>query len=193
MDKVPQIRARLEQEVRKWQFLPGLIDGKPEETKTGLYLRTTLTPTNNDTFDVRIDHAGVGPTETRMTPPRYPADAIRHRKTGQVILAVAYDAEGHVVSVQPADDSPKVDPLLTEASEKAARKWQFQPELVGGHPLAGRALIPFCYTLNILPSGRKEGNCNWKRPGSNETLRDGETFALSPAAKLLTDVAGRTL
>jgi TonB family protein len=193
VDKVPQIRARLEQEVRGWQFLPGLVDGKPAETQTGLYLRVTLIATSDNAIRIQLNHFDVGATEAHMTAPHYPANAIRHHKTGQVVLAVAYDAEGNVVSAKPADDSPKVDPMLIAASEESTRKWKFQPEVVGGHPLAGRALLPFCFTLRPMGSNRIEGKCDWKPQGSKDALRDGETLALDPAAKLLTDIAGRTL
>jgi hypothetical protein len=193
VDKVPQIRARLEQEVRTWQFLPGLIDGKPEETQTSLHVRATLTAASNDTMNIRLDHAGVGPTRVKMVVPRYPAEAIRHHKIGEVVLRIGYDANGHVFSVAPAADAPKVDPSLIAASEKAAHHWTFQPESVGGHGLAGFVYAPFCYSLNEIGGHRYQGKCDWVAPGSKDALRDGETLALNPATKLLTDVAGRTL
>ena len=193
VDRVPQIRERLEQEIRTWQFVPGMVDGKPAETQSGLYLTATLIAAGDNALRIHLDHANVGPIETHLVPPHYPTDAIRHHKTGQVVLVVAYDAEGRIISSKPADDSPKVDQMLIASSEESTRKWKFQPEIVGGHPLAGRAIIPFCFTLQELGSNRKEGRCDWKPQGSKDPLRDGESLALDPAAKLLTDIAGRTL
>jgi hypothetical protein len=83
--------------------------------------------------------------------------------------------------------------LLVEASVKAARSWTFQPEIVGGRALAGTSVVPICYALNVLDTNRKEGKCDWKAPGHDRALENGEALALDPAAKLLTDVAGRTL
>lgn len=193
IDRVPQIRARLEHEIRGWHFLAGTVDGKPEPTETGLYLRATLTETQNDTIRIRVDSAATGATEENQIPPRYPAEAIRAQQTGEVVLRIGYDADGNVNSVAPYADGPKANKLLVDASIKAAKRWKFQPEVVAGHALAGYSIAPFCYFLNYPNSSHKKGKCDWKRPGSDQELPNGEALALKPAAKLLTDVAGRIL
>lgn len=193
LDRTPQIRTRIEQAVRTWKFLPGLVDGKPAETQSGLYLRATLTPTSDTTISIRFDHANVGPLESRMVPPRYPPDAIRHRKTGQVVLVVAYDTQGRVSSMKTAEGLPKVDATLIDAAEKATSQLKFEPEMVGGHALAGRAILPYCFTLQARGSRHIEGKCDWKPHDNKAAFRNGEYVALNPAAKLLTDISGQTL
>ena len=189
VDRIPQIRTRLEQEVRTWQFLPGMINGKPVETRTGLRLSATLIAASDNAIRIQLDHADVGGTLLKAIAPRYPAKAIRMHRQGEVVLRITYDANGNVISTSVYPGAPKADASLIEASEKVARESKFDPETVGGHGVAGEMVTPFCYTL-----GRSQSDqCDWKRPGSDETLRDGETLALNPAAKLLTDVAGRTL
>lgn len=193
MDRVPEIRARLEQEIHSWKFLPGSVNGKPAPTETGLYVRATLTDAQNNAIRIRVDSADTGATEKKLVPPHYPADAIRAQKTGEVVLRVGYDVGGNVTSVAPYPDGPKADKALVDASIKAVKGWKFLPESVDGHALAGYSITPFCYSLNYLRGGRKQGKCDWKRPGSDQALLNGEALALNPAAKLLTDVAGHTL
>lgn len=193
VDRIPQIRTRLEQAVRSWQFLPGMVDGKPAETQTGLYVSATLTPASDNSLRIKLDHASVGGALVSPIPPHYPTEAIRRHQQGEVVLRVAYDATGKITSASIYPDSPTAAPLLVKASINTVEKWRFNPEMVGGHGVSGEAVVPFCYSLHYLGGGGKPGKCDWKRPGSNEALRDGEALALNPAAKLLTDVAGSTL
>lgn len=193
VDRVPAIRQRLEQEIRTWSFLPGTVNGQAEPTQTGLNVHAELTVGANDTVQIRITHAGVGGTTAKAAPPRYPVAAIRTHKTGEVVLRIAYDANGQTIAASPAPGSPAASNLLIEASEKAAHSWTFQPEVVGGHAMAGAVVVPFCYTLHPMGTNRVEGKCDWKAPGRSDAMKDGEALALNPAAKLLTDVAGRTL
>ena len=189
VDRLPQIRSRLEQEVRSWQFLPGLIDGKPAETETGLYLRASLIAASDNAYRIQINSAGVGGAVVNQIAPRYPGTALHRQSQGEVVLRVAYDATGKVMSASAYPGAPKVDAALVTASETVVKNWQFTPETVGGHGVAGEAIVPFCYTL-----GRNRGtHCDWKPPGSNTPLRDGTTLALNPAAHLVTDVVGRVL
>lgn len=193
VDRVPEIRARLEQEIRSWQFLPGMVNGKPEPTDSGLYVRATLIPISSNAVRIHIVGADTGASSEKVAPPRYPPEAISRRVVGEVVLRVGYDADGNVTSAALDPDAPKANPLLVKASIDAARKWKLHPESVGGHSIAGYSVVPFCYSLRFPYGGGISGKCDWKPPGSNEALHDGEPLALNPAAKLLTDVAGRTL
>ena len=192
-DRVPAIRQRLEQEIRTWRFQPGTVNAQPEPTETGLYVRADVSAGSDGTMKIRIVHADVGGSLQKMTPPHYPGEAIRHHVAGEVVLQIAYDSNGRTTEALPATTSPSSSKLLLDASEKASRTWKFSPEIVGGHAIAGTVVVPFCYTLHPMGSDRVEGKCDWKAPGRNDTLNSGETLALNPAAKLLTDVAGRTL
>lgn len=192
VDRVPEIRTRLEQEIHGWSFVPGTVDGKPAPTETGLHVKAELLATSDNTVSIRIDHASVGGSWTQMAPPHYPTAAIREHKTGEVVLRIAYDANGKVTSAVLDPDAPKVSDYLVEASIKAAETWTFQPELVGGHSLAGVVRSPFCYSLNMV-GHRLQDKCDWEPPGSHQALDQGETLALNPVAHLSTDVAGLVL
>lgn len=193
IDRFPQIRQRLEQAIRVWHFLPGDVNGKPAVTQTGLHVRAELLPQPDKSFRIRIVYAGVGGTIRQLHIPRYPGSAMKRHKSGEVVLRVAYDAQGKVISAALAPDSPKVDQSLINASLLAAREWTFQPEIVGGHPIAGVAITPLCYRLHAWGSSHRRGKCNWTPPGESRPLHPGEALALNPAARLTSEVAGRVL
>ncbi len=194
VDRVPQIRARLEQAIQEWQFVPGSVDGKPSATETGLYIHASLMPPDSSgNVAIRIDHAGVGGSFLHMVAPKYPRSAVSARETGEVVVRVAYDADGKVTSAVLDKDAPPANAALVAASLKAARTFTFRPEVVGGHALAGVAVTPFCYRLEVPGLSHVEGKCDWTPPGKSETINEGEAMAVNPAASLVTDVAGSML
>lgn len=193
VDRVPVIRQKIEEAIRGWDFMPGTVNGHSEPTETGLTVRAELPVRDGRITQIRITGADVGASFAKVTPPRYPGKAIRDQDAGEVVLRVAYDASGKPTEIVPVPDSPSTSKELTEASVQAVRSWTFQPEVVGGHALAGTAFVPICYSLRVTGTNRSMGTCDWKAPGGNHTPENGESVALNPAAKLLTDVAGRTL
>jgi len=193
IDHVPQIRERLEQEIRGWKFSAGTVDGEPADTETGLHINATLIPTDADRYVIRVEHASIGARLAKVVPPHYPPSAVSGHKTGAVILRIGYDAAGKVTSAVLDPDAPKAHDVLVKAAIKAVQTWTFQPELVGGHGVAGFAITPFCYQLMPVGTHRVEGTCDWQRPGTSETVNEGEALALNPVAHLQTEVAGRTL
>jgi len=193
IDRVPVIRKKLEEAIHTWNFMPGIVNGHPQPTDTALFVRAELALTNDRTTRIRIIDADVGGSIAKSAAPRYPGKAIRHHETGEVVLKVSYDAEGKPTDIEPVPDSPAKSKALIEASVTAVRSWTFQPEVVGGHALAGTSVVPICYTLNARHPSRQEDKCDWKAHGSDRALDNGEALALNPAAKLLTEVAGRTL
>ncbi len=192
---VDAARAPLEHAIREWRFVPGRVNGSPAPTQTILTLDIALVRAGDDRFNVRIDDARTGgdlAIKGARTPPRYPSDAIQHRWQGIVVLKVDYGADGRVVATEQAQGAPTVAPSLVHSAQKAVKGWEFTPEIVGGHALAGSALISVCF--DIVPAGmRPKGGCAWTAPGAKSELRDSDAFALAPATRLETDVIGHTL
>ena len=193
VDQVPQIRSRLEREIRGWQFGTGTVNGQPAPTETGLRVTATLLPQGSDTLEIRIDHAVTGASLVHVTPPHYPPNAVMKHETGEVVLRIGYDASGKVTSAEMDPSAPTAPLSLVKASISAAQTWTFQPETVGGHALGGYAITPFCYRLAHEFSSRVEGKCDWKRPDTSESVSQGQALAVNPAARLQTDVGGRAL
>jgi len=192
-DKVPQIRARLEQVVREWKFIPGTVNGEPAPSVTRLNLAISVLPLDADTVRLRIDSARTGGYAAKMKLPHYPSSAIKEHATGMVVLRVDYDANGKVTTVVPDPDAPKADRFLAEASIAAVKQWTFVPEFVGGHGVPGSMHMPLCFSLSSYPGPVKVPACGWTPPGESVPLGDGESLAINPVVKLTTEVEGRTL
>ncbi|MEP6768052.1 MAG: TonB family protein [Acidobacteriota bacterium] len=67
-----------------------------------------------------------------MVPPTYPAEAIRRRLRGLVVLRVLISEQGMPIEVQRVQGAPLG---LTEAAEEAIRQWRFEPAVAGGEPV----------------------------------------------------------
>ncbi|MFN2632506.1 MAG: TonB family protein [Thermoanaerobaculia bacterium] len=67
-----------------------------------------------------------------MVPPTYPAEAIRRRLRGLVVLRVLISETGLPVEVQRVQGAPMG---LTEAAEEAVRQWRFEPAVSRGEPV----------------------------------------------------------
>jgi TonB family protein len=192
---IDAVRDPLDTAIRRWQFVPGSVAGHPAATDTMLTVDVTLVPAGEDKFAVRVDDARTGGGAQRQDtkPPKYPMDAIRHRRQGMVVLKVDYDASGHVVSVVPHEGAPAVAADLQRSATVAVKRWNFSPEVVGGHALAGSAIVPICFEIFDTGTAPPYSGCGWTPPGTSTMLRDSDVLAIEPAARLLTDVAGRTL
>lgn len=192
-DRVPAIRERIEEAVRKWGLIPGEINGKPAPSQTGLHVTILVTPQGENSIRLVVKDATTGASIAHMRPPRYPADAVHSRHSGLVLVKLSYDENGDVTQVEPAANTPEVDPSLTKASLAAARTWKFEPESVDGHARAGAAITPVCFNL-VDQMGRKmKNNCDWKPSPDKEPIEEGESFALNPVTRLASDVIGSTL
>lgn len=194
---IDAVRMPLGEAIRRWQFVPGMLDGKPAPTDTTLTVDISLVPHGEDKYAVRVDDARTGgdvPVQGIRKAPKYPPAAIQHHRQGMVVLKVDYDASGHVVAANMHENAPAVAPELAKSAQQAVKAWIFAPEVVGGHPLAGSAIVPICF--EIFPSGTlrpRHMNCAWTPPGSQSTLHDADVLAIEPAAKLQTHVVGHTL
>lgn len=191
----PVLRDPLAEAIRGWAFEPGRIDGQPAPTETSLDLSVALEADAEGNYQVRVVDVRIGAEVASSVPPRFPPRLVRRIKTpfsGLVVAEVRYDAQGRVLEAELAPGTPAADPLLQEAALESIRKWRFQPERVGGHPLAGLAWVPLCFTLTT--SARHIPDCeHWTPPGANTPVPDGSAFALQPAATLRSEVVGHLL
>jgi TonB family protein len=146
---------KMEPVVRGWHFTPGKLDGQPAPTNTLLTVVVTLEPVvDDDGYRARIVSAKTGGTPTHVVMPMYPAESIRAGHDGLVLLKIDHDVDGRIVSISriTQKERDRVDRNIVNASFTAARQWMFDPETVGGHPVAGSVVMPFCFTID----GRKD-------------------------------------
>lgn len=197
VDNAPEaIRAPLDSAIRKWQFVPGSVNGHPVPTETMLNVDLTLVPVSDEKFALRIDDArtggGVKSSGMHGEYPKYPTDSARHHRQGLVVLKVDYDTNGHVTAAKRRDDAPAVAEDLEVAAARAVKSWRFTPEVVGGRALAGSAIVPVCFEMVGMGKDIERANCNWVPPGV-KSLQEGGVVAIDPAARLKTEIIGHTL
>lgn len=77
--------------------------------------------------------------------PRYPADAMRRRESGTVLLRVLVDADGAAYGVQLLSGSGSRS--LDRAATGAVRRWRFRPAQRDGQAVPGTVDVPIDFRL----------------------------------------------
>ncbi|MBO9663653.1 hypothetical protein [Dokdonella sp.] len=191
----PVLAEPLERAIRGWAFEPGKLSGQPQPTETSLSLSIVMEPIGGDGYAIRIEDAQTGGRPQKMVSPRLPSRDVREGSY-LYVMRVAYAADGKVVSIAPEAGTPEVPSGVRKNFEAAVKEWTFEPERIGGKPLAAEVVVPLCVSMwrNSFrqPAGMEDG-CAWKSPQKHSPVESGQFVAVDPAARLLTDVVGRTL
>jgi len=82
----------------------------------------------------------------RAKPPRYPAQAIRRREEGEVMLRVLVGIDGKPVEIEVEKSSRSR--LLDRAAMDAVRTWVFNPGMKAGQPVQSWVLVPIKFSLS---------------------------------------------
>lgn len=85
------------------------------------------------------------PAYYRNPPPPYPAEALKLRQEGAVLLRVEVDPKGDVASVVLRQSSGF--PLLDEAAQKSVSTWRFKPGRLAGIAVSTSVDIPVRFKL----------------------------------------------
>lgn len=183
----------LERAIRSWTFEPGRIDGQARPTETRLNVSVVLEPSGTDGYAIRIDDVRTGGGIDKIPVlPINPRDV--REGTYLYVMRVAYDRDGKVVSVMPEAGTPEVPSGLRRNMEIVMKRSTFAPERVGGRPIAADVVIPMCVSMMRGRKPPADGDgCQWKPPQQRAAIGNGQLVAVDPAAKLLSDVVGRTL
>jgi hypothetical protein len=194
----PSVRESLEREIRGWTFEPGRVDGRPAPTETALTLDISFVPAPDDRYAVRIDGARTGGSlrapSVRKAHPRMPRDAMKPGLVAMIVVKANYDASGAIVSVEPQPEySVNAMRSLEKATIAAVKQWAVAPERVGGRAVPASLMLPVCYTVTTSSRNPPDFACTFTPQGSRSKIAEGGAFALEPAARLSSDVIGRTL
>lgn len=152
-DEQPPLQAlvaeRVAPAVRRWEFVPATLDGKPADTRTGLFVHVQADAAGDGSLALRFLDARTGPMAVKMAPPRYPERAIHARANAEVRAEVVVAADG----------SAQVRELHYEGSDSHYRKafvasvadmmpnWTFRPELVAGHATRTPVTVPVLFCM----------------------------------------------
>jgi TonB family protein len=144
---------------RRAEFEPATKAGMPVPSRTTIQVRLRFEPEGDDLRARVTLLTGAGAWD-RMTPPRYPSDALRRRESALVTARVVYDAAGRfdpqrsgVERVQrggkrgvAGDDGGPFEKSFRAATLEVIRQWRYLPDEVDGQPIAAEFLVPvtFC-------------------------------------------------
>ncbi len=198
-ESIDALRGKLETAIRRWEFEPGQVDGKPSATDTTLVVELALVPsTDGSEYAARITSARTGGSVADASvAPRFPAASLSNllnRKdsfNAVVVVRVRYDAAGKVIAIDPEAGTPVQDGPLLASVRKAVKQWTYQPELIAGIGVPGAVLVPVCFTVasDLSTSREKSKRCRWTQPGTEVSVTGGESLAVDSAVSLKTDVS----
>lgn len=157
------VQGLVTQSIRLWRGKPVQVvnkaPGTPQKPQMRVDRLTVIGSTDSDTGGgVEPNREGKQPFErsqrtisggvlngkaASLPKPVYPPAARAVRAGGSVAVAVLIDESGQVVSANAVSGHP----LLTAASEEAARKARFSPTLLEGRPVKVSGII----TYNFVP------------------------------------------
>lgn len=187
----------LETAVNSWSFSPGSINGKPAATDTSLWVSISLWPSpDGESYSVKVDKVSTGGGIAKISKmPHFPRNQVhkaRRNKTNPVVvLEVTYDELGKPSKILVAKGSPIKTGLLVSGAIKAVLTWTFKPELVAGHGVEARVLLPFCYAA--VSNALGESNCSFPSDTGDTSFEPGSSIALESSVSLKSDVIGKTL
>ena len=158
-----------------------------------------------DAWAVSITHVSNGPRVLTRGMPRLPPEVLRGGSLQmQLLVEAEVDANGVVQSVEVESTRSNLEgrnaarrtAKVEEAWEDAFLRWTFLPEQVEGEPIASRIRMPVDICMQRVRSGGTPESCfedEADKADDRPNVPAGVALADEPAARLKTDVVGRTL
>ncbi|MCF7220556.1 energy transducer TonB [Marilutibacter chinensis] len=87
------------------------------------------------------------PVVGSAVPPPFPIEAIKRGESGKVVLEVVVDPRGQATGVRVATSSGST--ILDDAARDTVSRWQFEPALEDGKPVADTIEVP----IDFEPAG----------------------------------------
>ncbi len=142
------VAERVAPAVRQWEFEPATADGRPADTRTGIFVHVQADAGADGSLALRFLDARTGPMAVKVEPPRYPAGAIRAGASAEVRAEVVVAADGSAavrdMSLESSDTHYRK--AFLSAVEEAMKRWTFRPETVAGDATRTPVEVPvrFC-------------------------------------------------
>jgi len=212
--------------VGNWRFKPVLVDGKPATVKVPMSLRLVAKPMDDGKVSIAIASTHFGskadvpatdnPRSIKLTPPRFPKNALSMGGKGIVYLVVQVGRDGKVANVDAEQVNLRVAGTenqmamlrkqFTMAAVAAARGWMFTIPTTGEAVNASHWLVRVPVEFDLTGPGEKEPNRDgwdtyipgprniampWAQrqllaAGSPDALPDTGIYPLREGAELLT-------
>lgn len=151
-----KIRGLIEQRVGSWQYEPAKKDGVAAPVTTYVQVGACAIPTAaGDAFRLGLDYKGHGPgirsSAGTIPPPSYPPTALMLGITGafDVTLHVHPDGSVEAEAVKQSHGARTKDMREFKPHLQAwAKTLRYEPELLGGQPVATRLQVPVTFSLS---------------------------------------------
>lgn len=144
----PEVQKAVVDAIKQWKYRPYLINGEPTEVATMAILRFDFCKQDSScqsepaelkvvavrgpgtpiAGNVLLSNEEVRAKIVKQVPPRYPQMAKVAHVSGDVVLHILIDKQGHVAQMKVKSG----DPLLIQAAMDAVKQWEYQPFEVGG-------------------------------------------------------------
>ena len=149
------IASFLDLALKRWQFVPAHHDGNAAIVHTFIEIKFEVIPGDADKYTLRVSYLKHGP-KWDSRPPKYPAQAIRERDTGMVVLLGRMNQDGEFEISETRAILANGNPRST--LKQAARNWLASlhavPETVNGQPVAADTRVAINFRLNEVVTGR---------------------------------------
>ena len=164
-DLPESIRSFIEKRVASWQYQPAKQGGVATSAVTFVRVGACAIPAAGG-YRMGLDFKGNGPALVDagpwfMPPPRYPTEMMRRGAEGTFVVNYAIQADGttKIASIDPADGTSKRD---FKGFRSALTDWieglHYQPEQVGGTPVATEMSFPVSFTLSNARGPRTQAS-----------------------------------
>jgi len=146
------VGKRLEPLIRSWTFQPAMINGQPVPTETTIHVQLEMSKAANGVYSIKLLDESSGPGVLKTPAPDYPTEELAANAEAKVTLLLAVDATGVPVDIKTTsvitNGSGASKLHFGKAAMDAAKHWRFQPESVGGHPVASHVSVPITFCLD---------------------------------------------
>ena len=139
------VQTRIEPLVRRWEFIPGSVDGRHARTETYLNVQVLGVAQPDGTLTLTFGKATTGAQLGMLMPPRYPRDAAIGGVSAAVTAIVAIDATGAVTLESSEFHGTRYRKQFVAAAESAVKGWSFELERVAGHPVPAKLSVPITF------------------------------------------------
>lgn len=141
-DYAPALLENLRTRIAARPASPRLDGDVPATFETGVRVTLTVTP---ETGSVSVDEIVDMPRVLRMTQARFTQDMASGASSwdGRVIGSCTVTVKGRCGAVEILSEAGDVPDEARRIAKRALSEWRFEPQQVGGKPIAGKVVVPF--------------------------------------------------
>lgn len=193
------VQARIEPLIRRWEFIPGSVEGRPVRTETYLSVQVLGVAQPDGTLALKFGNASTGARLGTLMPPRYPREAAIGGVDAAVTAVITVDAAGAVMMESSEFRGTRYRRDFVAAAEAAVKGWTFDLERVAGQPVPAKVSVPitFCSGRGQRLPDATDCMKQAEKPEASGALAargpSDQAVPLTSVVQLLTQVSGQEI